>query len=353
MSLRGWLGVAAVLAVVAVAGVGGATATAQTLLASSPCRTTGGVATWSPNGKQIAFVGYGVRSAALCVADAEGSHARPLGHATCSRRGHCPLINYPTELFWVRPKLLLYADWAKGIFAVPLAGKPKRIGVSSALSDALTVDVAGDRVAYGAGDGPNSHGPVRVLSVPSGRTAGKIGGPKTDWVSPSLSPGGKQVAFVGGQPTGVWTASAKGRQLQQLKPCHSDPVWSPTGKWIACLSSPQKWPSGSALLLVSPQSHASITVVRPSLGVTNIFGWSPNGVRIAFSAQNSTYSRLDVVNLATDKVRQLLSPSGDYVAWSPDSQQLLVTHDCRLRQVPVEGSKKSRRLLTPAASAQC
>ena len=332
MSLRDWwLGVAAVLAVSAAAGVAGAAATAQTLPATSPCRTTGSVATWSPNGKQIAFVGYGVRSAALCVADADGRHARPVRGATCPRGGHCPLINYPTELLWVRPKLLLYADWARGIFAMPLAGKPRRIGVSSALSDALTVDVAGDRVAYGAGDGPGSHGPVTVLRVPSGRVVGEIGGPKTDWVSPSLSPDGKQVAFVGA--TGVWTASASGRQLQPLKPCYSDPVWSPTGKWIACLGPPQAWPSGSALLLVSPHSHASITVVRPSLGARKIFGWSTNGWRIAFSADNSARgSRLDVVNLATDKVRQLLSPSGDHVTWSPDSQRLLVTHDCVLRR---------------------
>ena len=354
MGLRGWwLGVAAGLAAVGVAAVGRGAAPARALPAETPCSTTGSVATWSPNGEQIAFVGYGVRSTALCVADADGRSPRPLHDATCPRRGYCPLINEPTELFWERPGLLLYADLARGIFAVPLAGKPKRIGVSNSLADPLTVDAAGNRVAYGSGDGPGSHGPVTVLSVPSGRAVGTIGGRKTDWYSPTLSPDGKQVAFVGVRPAGVWTASATGRRLQQLKPCDSDPVWSPTGKWIACLGSPQAWPSGPPLLLVSPQSHTSITVVRPSLGVRTIFGWSSNGLRIAFSAQNSSFGRLDVVDLATDKVRQLLTPSGDHVAWSPDSRQLLVTHDCRVRRVPVDGAGKSSGVLTPAPQGSC
>jgi Tol biopolymer transport system component len=261
------------------------------------------------------------------------------------------LIDSPAELVWARPKLLLYADSTKGIFAVPLPGKPKRIGTLSDVYDAFTVDAAGDRIAHGSSSCcSTSRGPVTVLDVPGGRVVGRIGGTTTANFSPSLSPDGNQVAFEGGNPRGIWTASVTGGNPLSLPGCSSDPVWSPTGKWIACLGPPKAWPSGPPLLLVSPKGDRSVAVTRPSLGARTIFGWSPNGLRIAFSAQNSKGgSKLDVVDLATDKVRTLRSPAGDYVAWSPDSRRLLVTHDCKLWQVPTVGTKKPRRLLTPSA----
>jgi hypothetical protein len=306
------------------------------------------VATWSPNGKRIAFVGDAYGVSAICVADTNGSHARPLRHATCLRSGYCRLINTPTELYWRRQDRLVYGDLAKGIFAVPLrTGKLKRVGASTDTFGAFAVDAAGDRVAYGSPSGPTSTGPVTVLSVPSGRVVGKIGGTKADNTNPSLSADGKQVAFEG---VGPEVASARGGQLRPLKQCYSDPLWSPTGKWIACLGPPKAWPSGSALLLVSPHSGASLRLV-PQGPNGPIFGWSPNGMNIAFSHAllPSGQRVLDVVNLATGKVRQLLGPpggaSGSYVAWSPDSRQLLVTRDCTLWRVPANGTKKPRRLL--------
>lgn len=313
---------------------------------------TGSVATWSPSGKRIAFVGYGLRSAAICVANADGSNAQPVRGASCPRRGYCALINYPTQLIWARPKLLLYADWARGIFVVPPAGTPKRIGKLSDVYDAISVDASGDRIAHGSSSCcDTSRGPVTVLSVPSGRVVGKIGGTTTANFSPSLSPDGKQVVFEGGNPAGVWTASVTGSNLVSLHQCNSDPVWSPTGKWIACLGRPEAWPNGPPLLVVSPNDDASVTVTRQSLGARTIFGWSPNGSRIAFSAQNSSATKLDVVNLATDKVRTLRSPAGSSAVWSPDSQQLLVTtRDCKLSQVTAFGSKKPRHVLTPSST---
>jgi Tol biopolymer transport system component len=313
----------------------------------------GSLATWSPGGKRIAFVGYGGRSVALCVADADGNKARPVRGATCARRGHCPLINYPTELVWARPSLLLYGDWARGIFAVPLSGKPRRIGRLSDTFDAFSVDAAGDRIAHGSSSCcSDSRGPVTVLNVPTGRVVGKIGGTTTANFSPSLSPDGRQVAFGRGATGGVWIASATGGNLRMLAQCGPSPAWSPTAKWIACLGPPQAWPEGAPLLLVSPRSHASITVVRPSFGVRTIFGWSPDGRRVAFRAQNSDSDRLDVVDLATDKVRALLSPGGSWVAWSPDSRQLLAIHDCKLWRVPVVGHEKPRRLPIPPAGPE-
>ncbi len=355
MSLRGpWLAVASGILVAALVGIGvsAATATKAEAQRAFPCGVVMNVATWSPNGKRIAFVGKGSGSSAICVADRNGRHARPLRSATCPRSGYCRLINTPAELYWVRRNRLVYGD-VKGIFAVPAgAGKVHRVGVSNDTFGAFAVDAAGDRVAYGGpaccDTGPGT--PVTVLSLPSGRLVGKVGGSKVDNTDPSLSPDGKQVAFEGNGPE-IWSASATGGHLRPLEQCYSDPVWSPTGKWIACTGGPAQR-TGLALLVVSPRTGASITLVPqglPSPANGPIFGWSPNGLNIAFSYEFADGQiALDVVNLATGKVRQRLGPpggSGSYVAWSPNSRELLVTTDCTLWRVPAGGTKKPRRLL--------
>jgi len=347
------VGVASTVVAAAVVGLGvsGAAATTAAAQRPSPCGVVMHLATWSPNGKRIAFVGTGFGSSAICVADRNGRHRRPLPSATCPRSGYCRLINTPAELYWVRRNRLVYGD-VKGIFAVPVgAGKAHRIGVSNDTFGAFAVDAAGDRLAYGGpaccDTGPGT--PVTVLSIPSGRPVGKVGGIEVDNTDPSLSPDGRQVAFVG--PSGIWSASATGGHPRRLEQCYSDPVRSPTGKWIACTGGPARR-TGLALVVVSPQTGASIKLVSqglPSPGNGPIFGWSPNGLNIAFSSELAGGQlALDVVNLATGTVRRRLGPPGgsaSYVAWSPDSRQLLVTTDCTLWRVPAEETKKPRRLL--------
>jgi hypothetical protein len=65
-------------------------------------------------------------------------------------------------------------------------------------------------------------------------------------------------------------------------------------------------------------------------------------MRIAF-LYGRCHCRLDVVDLATDKLRQLMGTHGPtYVAWSPDSRQLLVTEGCLLWRMPANGGKPHR-----------
>ena len=165
---------------------------------------------------------------------------------------------------------------------------------------------------------------MTVLSVPSGALVGRIGGTKFDNITPSISPDGKQVVFVrdyaddSGRTKGIWTASADGSHLRRLERAGRWPLWSPDGRRIAYLRG--KTPGSPALLLVSPQGGRPTTLIRGS--VWTIFGWSPDGSRIAFE---NARQRLKVVDVATGEVRSLFelrfAPS---VAWSPDSQELLV-----------------------------
>jgi Tol biopolymer transport system component len=334
-------------------------ASAAVRQASPACSSTN-LPAWSPDATRIAFVGRRLRHGplsvrAICVATADGKNAAPLPHTTCTRQCRLDLIDSPTQLYWVQPNLLLYGDDFR-IFTIPVGGTPKPLGKQPGSFEQFSVDSADDRVAAGFSDCPQCAGPVTVLSVPSGALVGRIGGKKLDNVTPSISPDGKQVVFVrshGDSPrTSIWTASADGSHLRRLERTGVNPLWSPDGAKIAYLRG--KAPNWPALLLVSPQGGKSTTLIRGapcptvgrcrSNGVLALFGWSPDGSRIAF--ENSR-QRLEVVDVPTGKVRSLLKLQiGPRVAWSPDSQELLVRTQPRannrcasLWRVPVDGAK--------------
>jgi hypothetical protein len=273
---------------------------------------------------------------------ADGRNAAPLPQTVCTRRCRLDLIDSPTQLFWVRPNLLLYGDDFR-IFTIPVGGRPEPLGSQPGSFEQFSVDSVGDRVAAGFSNCPQCAGPVTVLSVPSGRLVGRIGGTKLDNITPSLSPDGKQVVFVrqsadgSGRTNGIWTASTDGSHLRRLVPEGFTPLWSPAaGNRIAYLA-----PSG-ALQLVALQGGASKTLLSRNVGW--LFGWAPDGKELAFQGPGGW---LEVVDVATGKLQKLLrlrfAPN---VAWSPSSQELLVkTQPLRqnrcafLWRVPAGGGK--------------
>jgi dipeptidyl aminopeptidase/acylaminoacyl peptidase len=317
----------------------------------SPACSSITLVAWSPDGTQIAFSGRRLGHGALplraiCVARADGKNATPLPHTLCSRRCRLDLIDSPSQLYWVVPKLILYGDDFR-IFLVPLGGKPKPLGSQPGSFEQFSVDAAGDRVAAGNSACPRCAGPVTVLDVPSGKVVGRLGGSKFDNIGPSISPDGSQVVFErdyahdSSSTLGLWTADADGSHLHRLVQTSSGgtrPLWSPAGDRIAYVEAAA---NSSALLLIPAHGGGRRTLVPH--GVEAVFGWSPNAQSIAFEARG----RLEVVNVESGKVRPLLelhfAPS---VAWSPDSHQLLVNtwpraKGCRtsLWRVPASGGK--------------
>jgi hypothetical protein len=326
----------------------------------SPCGTAG-APSWSPDGAQIAW--YGFRwprppqhhaagswntLRAICVSDADGKNLHQLPNTVCSERCSNPLRDPPGRLDWADPTLLLAGN-DFGVYSVSVGQKPKLLGKTGPAPYSL--DAKGDRLAAGAFPASCVHcsGPVKIRAVPSGSVVATVGGAKVNNTEPSLSPDGTQVVFSryangSGKNLGIWTASADGTHLQRLERRGGLPLWSPSGNRIAYLA-----PTGSALFawrLVSPQGGASTTLLRNGPGT--IFGWSPNGRWIAFP---DSRGRLAVVDVATKKVRTLLKLvlpySASSVAWSPNSQQLLVVWrppahtSCPsgLWRVPVNGAK--------------
>lgn len=326
----------------------------------SPCGTANAPA-WSPDGTQIAWFGYRwPRPAnghatgsynilrAFCVSDADGKNLHQLPRTVCSER--CPnnLGDPPGQLDWVSPSLLVYGS-DDGVHTITIGQKPKLLTRAGPAPYAL--DARGDRVAVSefAPGCVTCRGPVRIFGVPSGAVVGVVGGAKLANGEPSLSPDGTQVVFTrtpakpSGRPS-IWIASADGSHLQRLERSGNNPLWSPAGDRIAYLG--PTGPARPAWRLVSPRGGPSTTLLRNGPGT--VFGWSPNGRWIAFP---DSKGRVAVIDVTTRKVRTLLKLNLPYssssVAWSPDSQQLLVLASrpagsgcpSALWRVPVSGAK--------------
>ena len=361
-SLARWMtGIGCALAVAVAVGCasGGAAANSQATTVSPCGRAT--APAWSPSGTQIAWFGYrwplpshhhAVGSynilRAFCSSNAGGQQLHQLPRTVCSERCTNNLGDPPGQLNWVGPSLLVYGS-DDAVHTISVGQKPQLLARKG--PDPYALDPKGDRVATDdfAASCNSCHGPVRIFSVPSGAVVGVVGGTKLSNTEPSLSPDGTQVVFArrlatdSGQP-GIWTASADGSNLQQLEKRGSSPLWSPAGNRIAYLAptGPARW----AWRLVAPQGGASTTLLRTAPGT--VFGWSPNGRWIAYP---DSKGRLAMINVATRKVRTLLQLKLPYsassVAWSPNSQQLLVVwrpaphSKCPsgLWRVPVSGAK--------------
>ncbi len=272
-------------------------------------------ATWSPNGKEIAWAGR----ASICVANADGSDAHPLAHT----RG---TVDSPTQLAWINPGLMLYGD-DYAISRIPIGGKAELLkGVEA---PAFSVAANASRFATSTkSDCPGCVGPAHVWTL-TGAPVGVIGSAKVYNDPPSLSPDGKLVAYTLGG--GIWTAAADGSSAHELVSHGTTPLWSPTGDEIAYSTSEGLWTVGA-------NGGTSRLLGR---NISANAGWSPNGKLIASWA----IGKLVVVDVATGKKRKLPFvgyPSAN--SWSPDSKELLVTARMSQRcfslwRVSVDGSK--------------
>ena len=155
---------------------------------------------------------------------------------------------------------------------------------------------------------------------------------------------------------GLWEIDATGGKPRQLiddlslvgvgSTASQNPLWSPSGEFVAYVSSkggaPEIW-------LWSPRDGRSVALT--SLGARiNSMNWSPDGRRIAFAADRYGSEDIYVVAVPSGDVTRLTShPDYEvFPTWTPDSRYVLfdrlddrwLNHD--VLAVPVDGSAAPR-----------
>jgi Tol biopolymer transport system component len=194
-------------------------------------------------------------------------------------------------------------------------------------------------------DGKGEH---QITHEPQGTTADQ-----PDW-----APNGSRIIFTRCPSGGcsIWAVNPDGSHLQQVSgtcrgsqlppPCIDDsaPAYSPDGRRIAFVRStgeikPDPVMGGqeirsSALMIADAQGKRPRLVVPTKPFAAGLDGpvWSPDGKRLAFTRQNSGFSKphgalaVFVVNADGTGLRRLTRWSmrgGDHPDWSPDGKRIL------------------------------
>jgi Tol biopolymer transport system component len=138
---------------------------------------------------------------------------------------------------------------------------------------------------------------------------------------PAWSPDGTSIAFSRSETTasGIFVASADGSSARQLTNTGEAPTWSPDGTQIA-------YTSGGALFVVNVDGSGLRQIATAPASAQDP-DWSPDGHQIVFGSLLTLGGRggLWVVNADGTGLRQLSSGGDAYPRWSPDGQRILFT----------------------------
>ncbi|MBX3085578.1 MAG: PD40 domain-containing protein [Anaerolineae bacterium] len=154
--------------------------------------------------------------------------------------------------------------------------------------------------------------------------------------SPSFSPDGKQIAFVGQSAAEFYVVGVDGRNLTPISAPHPINVdWSPDGTRFVIFGEDQGGAgiftlkvdgSGLSKLLDLPADDVSVNYNKDHFFVRDVVWprWSPDGTQIAFASTKSGNLDLYIMNADGSNVQQLTKDeAAEYSpAWSPDGRYL-------------------------------
>ncbi|HET7550075.1 MAG TPA: hypothetical protein VFK04_02220 [Gemmatimonadaceae bacterium] len=180
-----------------------------------------------------------------------------------------------------------------------------------------------DRIVYSTGIDEHA----RLISIdPDGSDPERITWDQLDYLHPSVSADGRQIAFLSlpSDVIGIMNADGTGvRLLPTPRNFDGNPVWSPDGSALAFRSElPGPYgdygrifvinADGTGLRQVSPETADFTYDDSPS--------WSPDGSRILFSRNGQGYT----VNVDGTGLHSL-GTECQYGAWSPDGSRVACT----------------------------
>jgi Tol biopolymer transport system component len=215
--------------------------------------------------------------------------------------------------------------------------------------------VAGDGVGFSFSPDSrwlafSSAGALKKIRVNGDSLTQLTAGPSD--IRPAWSYDGAQIAFV---RTGVWALAVGSLSTRQLSTSGNFPSWHPNGREVVVMvERPLQNEYQSQFSIDAVHTASGVVRTLYSFETTTSCGFgsiSPDSTKYAFRVQpGQDLSQIWIVDLTTHAPMKLTNDGGDQPAWSPDGGMLVYTRtaagDGTLWMMRSDGSGK-RRLTFP------
>jgi Tol biopolymer transport system component len=260
---------------------------------------------WSPDARQISFIGGPRRTSNLCVVPRAGGTPQVLirhlaGYELTSGSGFSWLPAGAIDMSAATPS-------------------------ATATSSPEQIPPPPGTIVFASSNGsPQEEDGLEIWSMRSDGSEPRRLTSGLSATSPSISPDGSAIAFI--RAGNVWVMHPDGsgaHQVSNLGGDAGDPVWSPDGSLLAFrLSQGRDHAPDGIYVMRAGGSNPHLVVAGNTFGQT----WSPDGREIIYSAEAHAGSglHLNAVDPTTEVVHRFLDLPGDQDApvFSPDGAHL-------------------------------